>query len=115
MPVKNTIKAIALASFDTNSSDGTYKLVNTGGTTQACFWLRLVNNSNKDITVSYDGTNDHDFVPAGKEFNLMGQTNAQPSNFVANIPLGFKVYIKNVQGTGLFYLSGYYQPIGGQI
>jgi len=109
MAVKNTVLPISLSSFNSASLSGTYQAINSGGLEQPCFFLRIVNDSNVDITVSFDGTNDNEFIPAGQQFELNSQSNNRPSNHVANFGKGTTIWIKGNSGTGLIYLSGYYQ------
>lgn len=60
------------------------------------------------ITISYDGVNDHEFVPANSSFDFPSQANAQPGANIALLPKNTIVYIKGAPGTGSVYLSGYY-------
>ena len=110
MAVKNSVQALALTSIDSATFTGAYQAVNAAGLSKNCFMIRLTNNSNKDITVSYNGTTDHDFVKAGASIQLEFQTNSQPNNLIANMAAGTIVYVKGAAGTGLVYLAGYYQP-----
>lgn len=109
MSVKNSVAAIPLKSIDSSAFTGSYQLIYSGGTPNACFLLSIINNSNKDVTVSYDGTNDHDFVPTLKIRDLPVQTNSQPNNKTALFAAGTKVWVKGAAGTGSVYLAGYYQ------
>lgn len=110
MAVKNVVKSIALTSIDSATFTGSYQVINTNGLDQACFLLRIINNSNRDITVSYDGTTDNDFVPDASVLEIASQGNSQPNNFIALFSKGLKVYVKGTAGgTGLVYLVGYYQ------
>lgn len=103
MILKNTIKAISLSSQNANVFDGTYKILNSG-LTNACFYLRIMNATDRNITVSYDGTNDNDYVLANSTLNL--PTTADSILFSK----GLNVYIKGTAGgSGSVYLSGYYQ------
>lgn len=110
MAVKNITQAIGLTSIDSATFTGSYQLINTAGTPNPCFLLKIINNSTKDVTVSYDGTHDNDFVPTLTTALLQTQTNAQPNNFINNFAQGTKVYVKSTAGTGSVYLAGYYQP-----
>lgn len=110
MANSNLVSSIPLASVDSSTFDGTYKVINSSGLPNACFMIRIINNSNKDITISYDGTNNHDFVPTLTSLNLEFQANASPANYLAVLGQGVKVWAKAASGTGLVYLSGYYQP-----
>ena len=110
MAVKNSVQAIALTSIDSATFTGAYQAVNASGLAKNCFMIRITNNSNKDVTVSYNGTTDHDFIKAGTFIQLPFQEMAQPNNLIANMALGIIVYVKGAAGVGLVYLAGYYQP-----
>lgn len=110
--VKNNIKAVALTSFNTAGAGAAYLAINAAGLDEACFNLKIHNASNIAITISYDGVNDHDYLPAGQTILFDFQTNSQPKNYVANFAKGTVVYVASVTGAagaGLVYLSGYYQ------
>ncbi len=106
---RSYILPITLTSIDSSTFTGSYQVVNSSGLAYACSILRLVNNSTKDVTVSYNGTTDHDFVKAGGELLLNLQTNNQPQGGMCLITKGTKIYVKGAAGTGSVYLSGYYQ------
>lgn len=112
MASKNSIKAIPMTAVASTAFTGSYQLLSAaGGIPNACFLLKIVNNSDQDVSVSYDGTTDNDFVPKGAMAQLPFQNNSQPNNFIANIPQGTKVYIKGTAGmAGSVYLVGYYSP-----
>ncbi len=116
MGVTNAIFPIPLTSFDTTALNTTFKAINSTGTTEPCFLIRIVNDSDADITISYDGSNDHDFLRTGKTLQLPLQTNAQPNNMMAKLRRGTTVWIKGSGqagfASGLVYLSGYYQNQG---
>lgn len=110
MAVRNNITPIPLTSIDSATFTGAYQVVNTAGLPFPCFMLRIVNNSDRDITVSFDGATDNDFVPHGTSETIESQTNSQPINFTCLFPKGTKVYVKGLAGgTGLVYLAGYAQ------
>ena len=111
MAVKNVVQAIPLTSFDTASLTTSFQVLNSTGLAFPCFLIRLVNNSDKDITISYNGVDAMEFVPKTSSLQLDFQTNSQPNNKVAIFPKGQKIYVKGASaGTGLIYLSGYFQP-----
>lgn len=114
MAQKNTVFAVPLSTFSSASVSGSYQVVNTGGLPNACFFLRIVNDSTKAVTVSYDGTNDHEYIPANTvsaPLEVNAETNAQPKSVIALFPIGFTVWIKGTAGTGTISVSGYYQPL----
>ncbi len=114
MATKNIVLPIALSSIDSATFTGSYQLLSaTKGIPAACIIIRIVNDSNRDVTVSYDGVNDHEFVPSLSSVVLNFQTNAQPSPLVSCLSAGTKIYVKGaVLGTNSVYLAGYYNPQG---
>lgn len=111
MSLRNIVQATGLTSIDSAGFTGAYQVINTLGLPKGCFLIRIINNSNVGVTVSYDGALDNDFVRAGESMTLNFQTNSQPNNHVAKLPAGTKVYVKAAAGAGLVYLTGYFQPI----
>lgn len=112
MAVKNTINAAEL--FFIASSvidDGEYQSINSAGLPAACFLVRVINNSSEDVTVSYNGLTDNDFIPKGETLQLPLQSNSQPNNYVALMAKGTVVYVKGTAGTGDVYLAAYYQTV----
>lgn len=110
---RNSVQPIKLASIDSSTFTGTYQqLTNGGGIEQPVFYFKIVNNSNVDVTVSYDGTNDHDFVPKNTVTPINLQTNNLPNNHVALLQKFINVYVKGGAGAGKVYLSGWYSPQG---
>lgn len=109
MALKNKIAAIEVTSFDAALLAG-YMPINPGGLTEACFLIRIINNSDEDIDISYDGITDHDFLPMGETLEISFQNNSQPNNNVALIAKGTIVYVAGSGGSGTIYLAGYYSP-----
>jgi hypothetical protein len=107
MAVRNSVSAIPLGVAPANAFDGTYQLV--GGIPQACFMLRIINNTSEDVLISYDGVTDNDVVIHETTTQLDPQTNSQPNNFICLFPKGMTIYVKAAQGTGELYIAGYYQ------
>lgn len=111
MAIANTVAAIERADFNTNTLTGGYDLV-YDGLPQAIFMLRIVNESNRDLSISYDGTTDNDFVLANSTTQLSFQTNSRPGNKIAQLPKGTDIYVKGTAGgTGFVYIIGYYHVI----
>jgi hypothetical protein len=106
---KDSVHAIPMTSINSATFVGTYKVIDPVGLPNECFLIRIVNDSDVDITVSYDGTNPHDYIPAGNNITLNLQTNARPANFIAQMKKGTKVWVKGSIGTGYVFLVGYYQ------
>lgn len=110
MAVRNSISPVVLTSINSGTFTGNYQVINATGLPYACFMIRIINNSDRDVTVSFDGTNDNDFVQDTQSIQIESQTNSQPNNFTCLFPKGTKVYVKGLAGgTGLVYLAGYAQ------
>ena len=109
MSVRNSIAAIELQTFNTANLLATYQPINPTGLEQACFYFSIINNSSQDITVSYDGLMDHEYIPGPGELRISVQTNAQPNNYAALLKKGTVVYVKGTAGAGTVALSGYFQ------
>jgi hypothetical protein len=105
---QNSVKPLLLSSLASASVTANYAAVNGAGFAHPPFLIRIINGSNMAITVSYNGIDDHEFVPANSVFQLPCQENAQPSAQVALFPKNTKVYVKGTAGTGTVYVSGYY-------
>jgi SOS-response transcriptional repressor LexA len=106
---KNSVKAIPLSSFNTTGLTASYQVIDSAGLDEACFLVRITNDSGVDITVSLDGVTDNEYIIAGEVLLLPVQTNAGPGGWVALLHKGQKFYIKGTgASTGLVYLSGYY-------
>jgi len=110
MAAKGSVLPLTLSTFAAGSLTTSFKAMNSSGITNSCILIRLVNDTNKDLTVSFDGVTSHDFVPAGTVLQLPFQSNLALSSGVAQLKKGTVVYIKSdASGTGNAYLSGYYQ------
>jgi hypothetical protein len=108
--VKNPLMPIEMTSFDSSVMTAGYKVINADGLDEACCVLRITNDSTLDVTISFDGTKDHDYLCTGDVL----QISAPPSlTDRANFAKGVKVYLKGAAGQGCIYLSGYYRPLGG--
>lgn len=105
---QNSVKPFILSSILSSGVTAFYAPLNGTGFIQAPFFIRIINASSMAITVSYDGVNNHEFIPANSVFELPSQTNSQPGAHIALFPKHTIVYVKGTAGTGNIYLSGYY-------
>lgn len=105
---QNTVKPLLLGSFASASVTANFAAVNGLGFAHPPFFIRIVNASNTAVTVSYNGVDDHEYVPANSVFELPSQANAQPNAQVALFPKNTVVYVKGTAGVGTIYVSGYY-------
>lgn len=106
---QNKAKPIILTEFDSANLVAGFLPINPLGLPEACFLIRIINNSDTDVIVSYDGLNDHEFVPGGTQATLNFQTNAVPNNKECLLAKGTVIYVRGTAGQGDIYLSGYYQ------
>ena len=74
----------------------------------ALAFIRITNTSNTDVYISYDGVNDHEFIPATNRISSYFQVNSSPTNHVSKLRKETMLYIRGVAGVGLVYVSGYY-------
>jgi len=108
---KNAILPIEMESFNSAalSGVGTFDALNPDGLDHSVFLLRIINDSDTDILISYDGVVDHDYVPAGDILQVDLQPNTQIGTSTAGIRQGTVVYAEGTAGTGLIYVAGYYR------
>lgn len=106
MPL-NYISATERIYFDSASlNPAAYQVINTYGFEGACSIISIVNRSDSNIFISYDGIVDHDYIPAYDIFTL---------NTAVNKSLLKKYSHIYVRGSvrkfgGYIYLIGYYNP-----
>jgi hypothetical protein len=110
MSYSNKIAFETLRTLDssTMSSSSTYYTIGTPLKFPS-YKIKIVNNSNQLITISIDGINDHDVLPA-TSFTLYDETQAQFSSCnCPALPAGTQVYAKaGAAGTGLIYVVSQY-------
>ncbi len=110
MSFKDSIIPLELASVGSNTLNGvTYTAIDTSGMEGPAFFIRLQNDTDQDVFISYDGTTDHEFLLLGATLEVSFQNNAQPNNYRAVFKKGTVIYAKGVAGTGNVVLSGFYQ------
>lgn len=100
------LKPEALRSINTATFTGAYLPVGTP-LANASRIVKFTNNSNRDITISWDGIVDVEFVPMGSFLLIDVASNRQ---FTAElcIPEGTQFYAKGSAGAGSLYISTYY-------
>lgn len=69
--------------------------------------IKVTNDSTVDVTFSWDGTNDHEFIPAGS-FILLDFTANRAWDAVLVVAAQTQFYVSGAAGTGSVYLSSYY-------
>lgn len=109
------VKAILLRTFDSSTLTADYQAINAlfvdpnaDGLPEACFLLRIVNDSSNGITISYDGINDNEYIRSDDDFELGSQTNSQPNAQETLWAAGTIIYVKGAASAGTITVSGYY-------
>lgn len=108
MSFSQVVHADALRSLSSGSISGTYATVGTAFQRPMRI-VKIVNNTNGDLTISYDGgTTDNDFIPAGG-FTLYDATTNRVSNQVTFIFVrGTQISVKGTPSTGSVYVIAFY-------
>jgi hypothetical protein len=109
---KNLVKAIPLGAFDAANLTAVYQAIYPGGLPHAISILHIVNRSNVEFFLSYDGIIDNDYISVDSEYFLPFQLNSQPNNQVMQVSAGTMLSIKQATapGIGNIYVGGYYNP-----
>ncbi len=107
MGIRNRISAIPRTQFDAANLVGGY-LALGDPLPEAVSIIRIVNQSDADVGISYDGATAHDFVLADTVLQIEFQANSQPNSNKALLARGTSVYVNGVAGTGTIYLIGYF-------
>lgn len=108
MPIKSKVEPIVLTSIASSAVTGSYQAINANGLPIPCNIIKISNASSEDVTVSYDGTHDHEYVRTDTDLLLNFETNLYPGRPFL-LAKGTVVYVKGTAGTGNIYLSGYGQ------
>lgn len=104
----NKIKYLTLSSLDTDTLTGGFDLLSSAsGLPGNVFHVKIINNSSKDLEISYDDVNANDFIKAGVTF--VDTTNTVVNKDDGTYPSAYtKVSVKGSaggSGTGTVYLA----------
>lgn len=105
---QNTVKAIPLTTILAAAVPAAYPAAPQLTLPNAVFFLRIVNQTNNPITISFDGTTDHEYVLSGQVFEINTQTNSLPNNKVSLFSARDTIFIKGAGGGTAVTISGYY-------
>jgi len=95
-----------LRSYDSSGGDSTFQEIGASFS-HPIRMLKFKNNSNVDITISYDGTTDQDIILAGdREIEDLTSNKTINDGFVRHH--GTQVFAKSSAGTGDLYLIAIY-------
>ncbi len=107
MPALSTvILPDPIRSINSASFTGSYQTVGTPLTHGARI-IKFTNLSGVTVTLSWDGVNDHEVMPANS-FVLIDVSGARENSQFLEVQSGTQFYAKGSAGTGLFYISVYY-------
>lgn len=113
MYVKDTIAAIPINALNAGLLLPAFQPLNPLGLDFPCFLIKIVNDSNVAVSISYDGNVQHDYIAEAETFTFYGQPNNEPNNKVSLFQKGLIIYVAApAPGMGVITLSGYYHPKG---
>ena len=95
-----------LRSFDSSTLSGSYQALGTP-LIHPSYILKFVNNSSVVVTISIDGINDIDVLPA-MTVSLYNEGKTGLSSQFPSVPARTQFYVKGSAGTGLIYLVTQY-------
>ncbi len=70
-------------------------------------YLKIINNSNTAVAISYDGITAHDYLISHDTLELNLQTNSIPRAKQANMAKNTTVYLQGEPGAGLIACTAY--------
>lgn len=111
---KSFVRAIELTEIDAATLDGNYSAINPDGLPNACFLIRIINDSNITIVISYAEETDQDVLLPNTTLQLNLQNNSSPNGYVALMAKGTIVSVRSASGlagVGAVDLIGYYQEV----
>ena len=105
MASKNRLDPVVRHTFSSTSLTGSYQVISAGGFSFDLAIYKIYNGGTTDVDISYDGSDDHDIIPAGGTFVLDVQANKEGDR--AAWPAGREMSVKGTAGTGTLYEIGY--------
>lgn len=95
-----------LRSIDSSTFTGLYQAIGTAFQNPASL-IKIVNNSTVAVTISWDGVNDHDFIPATSFalYDITANSQRESGVFISE---GTIIYVKGSAGVGSVYLVDFY-------
>jgi len=106
----NSVQTVVLSNFDSASITAAYQSINGTGISNDVKILRIINNSDTSITISYDGVSDADVILSASAETYEFQANSR--NVAENpgtlyVRKGQIIYAKGTAGTGSIHVGGY--------
>ena len=111
MSDENRLGFETLVNFDATTLTANFQAINGTGTTDAFIAFKFYNSGTSLIIFSYNGVDDHDFVPPGGTFIFDVQTNSDGwgngSGGHKSLPIGTIVSAKTSSNTDRLLMVGY--------
>lgn len=117
MAHRNTVTAVPLATIAFSGLDNvSFNAINSAGLDEACFIIRIVNDTDGDLLISYNGTTTHERIAAINTFTTEPHTLAVPltrNNIHENTEwkkgqIIYGKYDGSAATSGNIYISGYH-------
>lgn len=96
----------ALRTFNSATFTGSYQAMGVP-LANSIRLVKWTNTANVNVTISWDGVNDHEILPAGSFVLLDVSSNREVANQF-EIQNGLQFYVKGSAGIGSVYMSAYY-------
>ena len=109
---KNVVTHIPLEVFASGSLTGAYKVINVDGFAGSLNYIRIENTMDVAVMISFDGTDNHEYVLLHDHIDVPYQACSSPTNKRSLLRKGTKVYVKkanNFPKSGAVIISGWYQ------
>lgn len=109
MKAKNSVHAIRTVSIDVATFTGVdnWIVINDEGFSDACFMIRIINNSDTDASISYNGSHRHDFAKDGETVQILVPYSKDEKGLFSRGTILWAA--GEAQGTGRIYVVGYYR------
>ena len=111
MADENRLTFETLSNFDGSTLTGAFQAINGAGTVEPCVSFKMYNSGTSLVILSYNGVDEHDFVPPGGTFIFDAEANADGWGNGAgghkSLHAGTIVYAKTSSNTDRLLFVGY--------
>ena len=111
MADENRLGFETLINFDASTLTGTFQAINGTGTGEPLVAFKFYNSGSNLVIFTYNGVDEHDFVPPGGTFIFDVQTNAvgwgNSSSGYKALPAGTVISAKTSSNTDRLVMVGY--------
>jgi len=105
MSATNKLQPVPRLTFNTASLTGSYQTMAEAGFEDDIVIFQMYNSSSNDVDVSFDGSEDHNIIPAGGLLIIDIQANKEGVR--AAVRKGQQVWLKGTAGAGTCYAMGW--------